>query len=332
MRTYTVIIFTILINLLIVGCKKTDSGADRTDACVGPTLDKIVPLADPTTVIPTADWIKVKSGSFKMGTYSSKRDDPKNSMIADEAPAHDVTVDSFQVDRYEVTIGQYLKFCQQTGWPLPKEPIFKWGNTPDSLARPIVNVSWYDAKAFAKWVGARLLTEAEWEYAARGGPLSVSADVDSFYLSGGPYIYYTGAEKYSTIDVTSLAWFRDNAGTTGPQKVGTKEPGDVNKNDNTSTSNYLTVNGVKQYNKGSVDNRLPTYDMIGNVWEWCEDWYGSNYYASSAASNPKGPDSGNLKVLRGGGWNTLKDYLRVSIRGKFSPCSQYDFVGFRVAK
>lgn len=318
-----------LVAYLLVGCEKEPVNIKT--ACEAPSLEKIVPLMDPTTVIPDADWINVSAGTFKMGNFSSKRDDPKNAKMPDELPAHDVSLDNFRVGRYEITIGQYLKFCQQTGWPVPDEPNFKWGATPDSLARPVVNVSWYDAKAFAKWVGARLLTEAEWEYVARGGHLGEPAETDSMYLAGGPYIYYTGAEKYSTLDVTAFAWFKDNSGG-GPKKVGTKEPANVSKNDNTSTSFYLTVNGVKQFNKGTADNRLPTYDMIGNVWEWCEDWYGKDYYSVSGIKNPAGPVEGEMKVIRGGGWNTQKEYLRVAQRGKFSPCGKFDFVGFRLAK
>lgn len=324
---------SLLVSLLFVviifsRCDKKNSDTiDQT--CPVPSLDKIVPLADPTTIIPAGDWITVNSGSFKMGNYSSKRDDPKSSMFPDEFPAHDVTMNGFMINKYEVTIGQYLAFCDQTGWPRPEEPKFKWGRTQDSLSRPVVNVSWYDAQAFAKWAGARLLTEAEWEYAARGGHLGISADLDSFYLSGGSFTYYSGNEKSSTIDVGSLAWYRDNA-SSGPQKVGTKESGAVTKNDNTSY--YMTINGVKNYNPGTADNRLPTYDMIGNVWEWTSDWYGSDYYKTSPGSNPQGPDAGSMKVIKGGGWNTVKEYLRISLRGKFAPCGKYDYVGFRLAK
>jgi len=316
-------------SLLFGACKKSDS--EKTMACDLPSIDKISPLANPTTVIPASQWLTVNAGSFMMGNYSSKRDDPKNSKVSDEMPAHTISLNGFMISKYEVTMAQYLQFCDQIGWPRPAEPNFKWGSTPDSLNRPVVNVSWQDAQAFAKWVGARLPTEAEWEYAARGGHLGASADADSFYLSGGPYTYYTGAEKSSSIDVSSLAWFRDNAAK-GPQKVGTKEAASVTKNDNTSTSNYVTVNGVKNYNKGTVDNRLETYDMTGNVWEWCSDWYSDDYYKSSPPNNPQGPASGTMRVIRGGGWNTQKEYLRISIRGKFAPCGKYDFVGFRLAK
>ncbi len=325
---------SVLLATSLIQCRKANSDTSvKVQECTIPSTDKITPLEDPTTIIPNSDWVSVQAGTFTMGTLSAKRDDPKSGMQPDELPAHEVTLEGFRISKYEVTMGQYLQFCEKTGWPKPEEPRFKWGSTSDSLKRPVVNVSWYDAKAFAKWVGARLLTEAEWEYAARGGHLGNPAAIDTFYLSGGPYTYFTGAEKSSKIDLTQLAWFRDNAFSLGgPQKVGTKEPASVIKNDNTSTSNYLTINGVKVYNAGTIDNRLETYDMIGNVWEWCEDWYGGDYYKVSPKNSPKGPDNGTMRVIKGQGWNTLKEYCRISNRGKFAPCNKFDFVGFRLAK
>ncbi|ADY51367.1 protein of unknown function DUF323 [Pseudopedobacter saltans DSM 12145] len=326
---YQIIFSCVVLAFALSQCKKTNT---EDSGCVAPSLDNIVPLANPTTIVPATDWIKVESGEFTMGNFSTKRDDPKNEKQPDELPAHKVSLDGFYISKYQVTMKQYLAFCDATGWPKPQEPYFKWGKTADSLNRPIVNVSWYDAKAYAKWVGARLLTEAEWEYAARGGHLGSAPAVDTMYLSGGPYTYYTGAEKSTKIDLTSLAWFRDNTSNQGPKPVGTKESGRVDKNDDVSATKYLTVKGEKVYNAGPGDNRLETYDMIGNVWEWCEDWYDKDYYKNSPASNPKGPQNGLNRVIRGQAWNSLKEYCRVANRGSFSPCSKYDNVGIRLAK
>src|SRR5579875_39750 len=136
-RYLTFIFCTVVCLVLFTQCKKDDHSNKQTGNV--PSLDKITPLADPTSVIPASDWITVNAGTFTMGTYSSKRDDPKSSTMPDELPAHQVSVNGFLIDKYEITIGQYLKFCDQTGWPRPEEPYFKWGNSPDSLARPIVN-------------------------------------------------------------------------------------------------------------------------------------------------------------------------------------------------
>lgn len=310
-------------------CKKSEPNPNNISDTIA--LSKIIPLADPTTIIPTSDWILVQKDTFQMGYFSAFRDDPNKSFALNEIPAHTVVVNDFKICKYEVTMQQYLNFCDATGWPRPVEPFFKWGNTPDSLSRPIVNVSWYDAHAFAKWVGARLLTEAEWEYAARGGHLNkLDASKDSMYLSGGPYTYFTTSTKSAKILLTNLAWFRDNAITTGPQKVGTKEPASVIKNDNATI--YNTINGVKVYNIGTADNRLETYDMIGNVWEWCDDWYDANYYSISPSDNPKGPETGTFRIMRGEGWNTVNVYCKISTRGFFAPGTKVDFVGIRLAK
>lgn len=329
MKTIKYLILMTIVMVAFLQCKKSDK-AVNTEDCSSVSNINIVPLADPSTVIPGSDWLTVTGSTYTMGTFSSTRDDPKKSFMPDELPAHDVTVNSFKISKYEVTMGQYLKFCDATGWPRPVEPTFKWGKTPDSLARPIVNVSWHDANAFAKWVGARLPTEAEWEFSARGGAYMPTAKLDTFYLSGGPYTYSSAIEKKATIGLNELVWYKDNAGTTGPQKVGTKESGAVIKNDNATF--YTTINGIKVYNNGTTDNRLGTYDMIGNVWEWCSDWYGKDYYQNSTNDNPHGPESGSTRVIRGQAWNTLKEYCRIANRGSFSPCSKYEYVGFRLVK
>ncbi|MBA7669021.1 Formylglycine-generating enzyme [subsurface metagenome] len=129
--------------------------------------------------------------------------------------------------------------------------------------------------------GYRLPTEAEWEYAARGGNNS------SGYK-------YAGSD-----DLDAVAWYSSNsAGTSHP--AGNKDP-----------------------------NELGLYDMSGNVWEWCWDRYGSEYYSNSSLVDPEGPSSGSRRVRRGGSWNDNDSYLRAAYRFSYNPSSRNYFIGFR---
>jgi len=146
---------------------------------------------------------------------------------------------------------------------------------------PVENVSWNDAMEYAKKVGKRLPTEAEWEYAARGGNQSRGYT-------------YSGSN-----DLNSVGWYDGNSGSkTHP--VAQKQP-----------------------------NELGLYDMSGNVWEWCADRYGENYYNQSPGSNPTGPASGSSRVLRGGSWFNSGGGCRVSNRGRDDPSCRDSYSGFR---
>jgi len=131
--------------------------------------------------------------------------------------------------------------------------------------------------------GYRLPTEAEWEYAARGGNQSQG---------------YTYAGSNTVGDV---AWYYSSNSGSRTHTVGEKQP-----------------------------NELGLYDMSGNVWEWCWDWFGSDYYGSSPAANPTGPSSGSHRVLRGGSWGINAQYVRAAIRGDSTPSYRDDNIGFRV--
>ena len=229
-----------------------------------------------------AEMILIPAGDFIMG---SKDDD--NIAINDEKPQHKVYIDTYYIYKNEVTVAQYRNFCTETGTKMPKEPSWKWQDT-----HPIVNVTWNEAKAYAKWAGVTLPTEAQWEKAARGEE---------------GFIYPWGNEW----DETKCANYANSGAENsirGTHPVGS----------------FLT--GVSPYG---------VMDMAGNVWEWCEDWYGGNYYEISPTKNPTGPVKGDLHVLRGGSWDinyySTNDGNRGAYRYYGTPNNYYASTGFRCA-
>ena len=211
----------------------------------------------------------VEGGTFQMGSNDSYAE-------SDEKPVHDVTLSSYYIGETEVT---------QALWKAVM------GNNPsyfkgDNL--PVEQVTWNDCQEFIHKLNQktgknfRLPTEAEWEYAARGGKKSKGYK-------------YAGS---NTID--NVAWYTQTTNDKGTKPVKTKSP-----------------------------NELGLYDMNGNVWEWCQDWYGN--YSSGSQTNPQGPSSGLGRVLRGGSWYGGARYCRVSFRGFNDPDDTAYYYGFRLA-
>jgi len=206
-------------------------------------------------------------------------------------PVHRVELDAFYMDVREVTVGQFREFVNRSGYGYD---VGRWDVRWSVVAEvspgdeyPMVYVSWDDAVAYCEWSNKRLPTEAEWEYAARGG------------LKG---------KRYPWGDHADVA--RDNANYNG---VGNKD-----KWDRCSPVGSFESNGYG------------LYDMAGNVYEWCADWYRENYYSSSTTKNPLslwGPNSSGSLVMRGGHWGETINYLRVAARA-FSP-SRGTRTGFR---
>jgi serine/threonine-protein kinase len=222
---------------------------------------------------------------------------------------HTVYVDSFYLDEHEVTNAEFLKFVEATKYVTeaeknvdPSAPSVTWKTfaafaTPERLEHPVVGVSWNDAKAYAEWAGKRLPTEAEWEYAARGGT--------------------TG----------KFPW--GDAEPTGKANVGKKreESGALAA----ATPDAVVMPPTTQV-KSFEPNGYGLYDMIGNVWEWCADWYDQQYYGVSPERNPPGPATGTSRVQRGASCFTDSRQVRVSMRIGVRPEDVQLDIGFRCAK
>ena len=215
--------------------------------------------------------IKVEGGTFSMGATSEQ-----TNYNNDEKPVHSVTLSDYYIGETEVT---------QELWRavMGSNPSWFKGNNQ----RPVESVSWDDCQKFIKklnrWTGKefRLPTEAEWEYAARGGK-------------------YSRGYKYSCSNNSDeVAWYGSNSGSK-THSVKTKKA-----------------------------NELGLYDMSGNVWEWCNDWWGC--YQSNSQTNPTGPSEGGSRVIRGGGWGGSDGYVRVSDRRDGTPDYRDDDFGLRLA-
>ena len=252
--------------------------------------------------------VAVQGGTFKMGCTMNQY-----SCNKDEKPVHQVSVNNFMISKFEITNAQYCAFLNDIeanpGGSYYGYEYINIGaeeckiNYADEKfyvkkgmkAHPVVEVSWYGAKAFCHWADGRLPTEAEWEYAARGG-----AGQSSYIYSGGDTLKQVG-------------WFK---------------------------SNYYTTNGSNEftYREGPLPvgqkapNSLGIYDMSGNVWELCNDWYGENYYAASPRKNPKGPKHSNYRVKRGGSFKEEAQKCRLSARYKILPGYSKADVGFRLCR
>jgi formylglycine-generating enzyme required for sulfatase activity len=251
------------------------------------------------------EMVWVEGGTFIMGSKDGEED---------ESPLHEVNFKGFYMGKYEVTRGQFRKFVEATNYQTEAEKgggAWIWGSKEkkwvkkDGLnwkkdakgndcyknkeSHPVIFVSHNDAIAYINWLKStsnkkyRLPTEAEWEYAAKGG------QKNSWYK-------YAGSDN-----IDEVAWY-GNANDE-PHSVGTKKA-----------------------------NVLGIFDMTGNVWEWCSDWYDKNYYQYSAKSNPEGGLTGDYRVLRGGSFNNNTGNCRLTDRNGSYPYVRNDYIGFRLAQ
>ena len=278
---------------------------------------------------------RIKQSQIPPGTMMMGDSSGDENLGDGETPVHEVSLDSFEIDATTVTNDDFARFVSDTGYETEAEA---WGfsavfhsvarateeeiigpaaGTPWWLAvrgsswahpegrdstlagrgdHPVVHVSWTDAKGYCAWAGRRLPTEAEWEFAARGG------------LEGSKY-------PWGEAEVDAGGWraniFQGNFPRT-----------------NTGEDGWLTTAPVRAFQP----NGFGLWQPIGNVWEWCEDWFDNSYYAFSPRNDPRGPIGGTMKVMRGGSYLCHPSYCnryRNSGRSANTPESSMGNAGFR---
>ena len=258
-----IIIILIVFILSLIGYKYYPNLGNNIGSLLG-SENKI--FAD----IPKTEMVFVQGGTFTMGCT----DEQGRNCGGDEKPAHLVTLSDYYIGKYEVTQGLWKKVM---------------GNNPSKFINcgddcPVEMVSWDDCQEFINKLNQltgkrfRLPTEAEWEYAARGGS---KASYQTKYAGSNALGEVAWYDQNS--DVNYSGGYEYKGRKLGTHTVGTKKP-----------------------------NALGIYDMSGNVWEWCNDWFGD--YSSGGVMNPKGASTGSYRVIRGGSWNSSGSYYRVSSR------------------
>ena len=291
-------------------------------APVAPAAPAAPPLAgEPRLAAPEAgatvndghgDYVYVPAGAFEMGDHAGDG-------LSRERPVHVVELAAFYIGKFEVTNREWARFRDDPGyddarfWPgghvVPRDQVPYWtqannhgGGTPGSEDYPALGVNWDAATAYCAWLSARtgkryrLPTEAEWEKAARGSDhrrYPWGQAIDHSYAN------YVGAQPFDTVRPVG---FYDGS-----------VRGELRTHDNASP--------------------YGAFDIAGNVMEWCQDWYARDYYAASPRENPRGPETGAYRVLRGGSFFVESFELRAYGRSAAWPSLQgHRMIGFRAVR
>ncbi|MTB52767.1 SUMF1/EgtB/PvdO family nonheme iron enzyme [Lewinella sp. W8] len=282
-----------------------------------PTIEEVDP--DEIEMEAPDNMVFIPGGTFQMGDQFGDGED-------DEKPVHSVTVSDFYLSRTELTNREYAEFLSAVG--NQRQGGAQWYDIESSYAgitgsgnsyvpkasmddHPVVEVSWYGAVAYCNWLSERhgltpvyrvSGTAVTPDWAANGYRLPTEAEWEYAARSGGKREKWAGTS--SEQDLRQFANY----------------DGDADGYARTAPVGMLRA------------NNLGLADMSGNVWEWCWDWYASDYYGKSPGSNPKGPGSGTFRVIRGGSWNFYPQICRTARRSNYGPSDRNRYVGFRLAR
>jgi formylglycine-generating enzyme required for sulfatase activity len=227
--------------------------------------------------------VLIPAGEFLMGD---------NLGGPEEQPEHNVNLDSYYIDLYEVTNARYAACVADNSCDPPTQlgsaTRSSYYDDPDFADFPVIFVNWAMAGQYCAWRGGSLPTEAQWEKAARG------SDARVFPWPG------------EVIDCTFANFW------------------------NSEATCQRDTTAVGSYPKGASPFGL--FDMAGNVWEWVQDWFSPDFYINSPADNPVGPADGGYRVLRGGGWTGSAGQQRTTTRGRNLPTGSWNYVGFRCVR
>jgi len=286
-------------------------GCQRTPRVQSPAANSSAASTQPQAA--REGMVLISGGKFLMGTTDG---------MPYESPVHEVAVKSFWIDKHEVTVAEFARFIAATGYQTEAERLgwsgafnlktARWEKTkgadwrhPEGPAsrsaddEPVCQISWNDAAAYANWAGKRLPTEAEWEYAARGGLAQKK---------------YSWGDELRPNGKPAANWWQGNF-----------------PDHNLDEDGFIARAPVGSF----AANGYGLYDMTGNVWEWCADWYVDDYYANSPQDNPKGPDNGEERAIRGGSWMCAENFCsnyRVAARSHATADSGLNNLGFRCVR
>lgn len=279
---------------------------DEAETDNSPAMRRTIAIAtDQITLPPGYHWegqlaVCDKDGATMVyiprGVFSMGDEDEPNAV-----PVKDVLLDAYFIDECPVTWFQYNFFCQETKRPTPPREF-------DDLdeSQPVINITWEDAAAYAAWASKNLPTEAQWEKAAKGGAY-FDGDETMIQQNKEPKRHYAWGNEQPNVGDT---WY---ANCEGEPLFGMRNPSPVKK----------FPLGISPYG---------CYDLCGNVWEWCSDWYDEKAYTNASTTNPRGPKSGKCRVIRGGSWNSTPNKITTSVRSWMEPDLAWNVIGFRTVR